>query len=448
MNKHKRCDLFWQAACSAVLADMCYEFLKPLLVELNTWLDRRLVQTCLGLVLAIVMHRHRNQGLLLSELGSYLLSPDRGPAGTKRLSRLLHSPRWEAELVEDFLWQGADRRVEELVAEKKIALAIWDESVLEKAESLHLEGLGPVRSTKAARLKRIKPGYYNPPGGRPIFVPGMNSLAVLVMGPSGPPTLASMQWWTTRGPQATDRRSVERALLADLSQRWGPDVVHVWDRGFAGSPWLTSAFVHAARFILRWPKRYQLRDEQGQLRPAWQFTRGRRSWGHRYLYDARRRCQRKVGVVAVPVYDQTYNQPLWLVVARPGQGREPWYLLTTEPILTLEDAWAIVFAYARRWQVEMAWRFTKSELAFECPRLRDWPARHKFLLIVTLVYAFLLSLLKPAFHSLCQALLAAGCHRTGKRSRETSAPLYRLRIALGRLWLAHPPPFLARLNSG
>jgi hypothetical protein len=96
----------------------------------------------------------------------------------------------------------------------------------------------------------------------------------------------------------------------------------------------------------------------------------------------------------------------------------------------------------------MAWRYTKSELAFESPCLRDWPARHKFLLIATLAYAFLLSLLKPALHTLCQALLAAGCHRTGKRSRETSAPLYRLRIALGRLWLAHPPPFLARLNSG
>ena len=52
-------------------------------------------------------------------------------------------------------------------------LALWDESVVEKSESIKLEGLCAVRSSKAARLKRIKPGFFNPPGGRPIFVPGM-----------------------------------------------------------------------------------------------------------------------------------------------------------------------------------------------------------------------------------------------------------------------------------
>ena len=32
-------------------------------------------------------------------------------------------------------------------------------------------------------------------------------------------------------------------------------------------------------------------------------------------------------------------------------------------------AWRIVFAYARRWRVEMALRFEKTELGFEAPRL-------------------------------------------------------------------------------
>jgi hypothetical protein len=39
-----------------------------------------------------------------------------------------------------------------------------------------------------------------------------------------------------------------------------------WDRGFAGNPWLTQAFVRGARFILRWPKNYNLLDEQEQPR--------------------------------------------------------------------------------------------------------------------------------------------------------------------------------------
>lgn len=449
MCKHKVNWADWQARVrSKVVADGCYAFLKPLLVDLNRKMDRRLVQTFLGATLAIIMHRHRNHGLLLSELGGYLLSPGQAPAGTKRLSRLLHSRRWEAGMVEDFLWQEADKQVEELMSRGKTTLVVWDESVLEKAESLKLEGLGPVRSTKAARLKRIKPGYYNPPGGRPVFVPGMNWLAVLVLGQSGPPTLAAMHWWTTRGQRATDKRSVERAMLAETSWRWGARVLHVWDRGFAGSPWLCSAFVHAVRFVLRWPKGYRLYDEQGRLRKAWEISRGKRSWGHRLCYDARRRCQRKVGVLALPVRERSYDQDLWLVVARRGAGQEPWYLLTNEPIRSIQDAWQIVLAYARRWQVEMTLRFSKSELAFESPRLLTWQPRHKLLLLVTLVYAFLLSLLSSAFYTLSCWLLANWCHRTGKRSRDVSAPLYRLRSALSRLWLTHPPPFLLKLNSG
>ncbi len=45
------------------------KMLWPVLKELKQRVDRRLVKTFLGLVLAIVIHRHRNNGLLLSELG-------------------------------------------------------------------------------------------------------------------------------------------------------------------------------------------------------------------------------------------------------------------------------------------------------------------------------------------------------------------------------------------
>ena len=32
-----------------------------------------------------------------------------------------------------------------------------------------------MRSSKAARLKRIMPGYYNPPAGPPLFVPDLRA---------------------------------------------------------------------------------------------------------------------------------------------------------------------------------------------------------------------------------------------------------------------------------
>ena len=47
------------------------------------------------------------------------------------------------------------------------------------------------------------------------------------------------------------------------------------------------------------------------------------------LWDARRRCERKIGIIAFPVFDPTHHQSLCLVVAR-RKNQSPWYLLTSE----------------------------------------------------------------------------------------------------------------------
>lgn len=222
---------------SAWLEYHLYEFLKPMLWSLNKRIDRRLVNTFMGLLMAIIMHRHRNHGLLLSELGGYMLGPERCRAGTKRISNLLHSKKWKAKLISRYLWQRGTERVEELQTQGELPLVIWDESVLEKPESLEAERLCAVRSSKAQRLKRIKPGYFNPPGGRPIiFVPGFNWLQILVIGRKGPPTLTHFRWWTTRGEHKSTKREKEERVLDKIDTLWGKDVLHIWDRGFAGTP--------------------------------------------------------------------------------------------------------------------------------------------------------------------------------------------------------------------
>lgn len=167
------------------------------------------------------------------------------------------------------------------------------------------------------------------------------------------------------------------------------------------------------------------------------------------IYDARRRCERKTGIVFLPVRLPDFPDcPLTLVVSRPGKGRKPWYLLTNEPIATAEDAWRIVLAYNRCWQVEMSIRYSKSELAFESPRLLAWERRAKLLAIAALVQAFLFSLLDDLLLPLRDWLLDHWCHRTGKRNRSTAVPLYRLRLALSQLWFAYRPLTLPRLNPG
>lgn len=451
MEKHTAKSLPGQGSAnqSQVLADLCYRFVRPLLGELAGRMDRRLVQTFLDLLQVIILHRHRNHGLLLSELGGCLLGAQQAPAGTKRISNLLASLAWKAQAIEDYLWQQADQAIDQRSAPQEDVYVIWDESVLEKAESLKAERLCAVRSSKASRLKRIKPGFFNPPGGRPVFVPGFNWLQLVVTGLHGAPVLAHLHFWTTRGDAQTTRREVEHHLLAQLARRWGRTVIHLWDRGFAGAPWLGLVLLYRVRFIVRWQKHYKLIAPDGRPLKAWQCSRGKRSIDCRLIYDARRRCERKTGIVFLTVHVPDFPDfPLTLVVSRPGKGHLPWYLITNEPVSTAEDAWRIVLAYNRRWQVELSFRYSKSELAFESPRLMKWERREKLLAMVALVQAFLFSLLEDLLLPLRTWLLDHWCHRTGKRSRSTAAPLYRLRLALSQLWLAYRPLTLPRLNPG
>jgi hypothetical protein len=431
------------------LSDQLATFLAPLLRTLDQRLDCRLVSTFLAALIAIVQWRNRNHGLLLSELGAYLLTPEHAPAGTKRVSNLLRSPRWNAKLLADWLWQQAEARVQALRSNGQEPVLVWDGSVLEKSETIKNPDLCAVRSSKARRLKRIRPGFFNPPGGRPICVPGLHWLGLLVLGHSGAPTVAAMQWWTNRGEHTSDQHKELRQLLDRSIDAWGRDVRHLWDREFASGAWLRLMLESNIRFVLRWKKRNKLLDSWGEARKTWEITRGKRSWQYRHLQDSHTGERHKVGVVAVCVTHPRHPQPLWLVVARPGRHYEPWYLLTSDPIRTAEDAWGVVLAYGRRWQIECAWRYSKSELAMESPRVWTWERREKLLLMVTLVYAFFLSLLASEWKELRSWLLRAWCHRTGKRSREVAAPLYRLRSALSRLWQAYlSSPATRRLNSG
>ena len=111
----------------------------PLLRDLDQVLERRLVQTVLNLVFINVMHRHRNHGLVLSELRGHLLGAAPAPASVKRIANLLHSARWSEAGVDDFLWTRADHRIQEPQDAGQPAYVLWAESVLEKPESLKAE---------------------------------------------------------------------------------------------------------------------------------------------------------------------------------------------------------------------------------------------------------------------------------------------------------------------
>src|ERR1700730_639539 len=199
---------------SQEMAQLLENFLSPLLVVLDTFLDKRLVRTFVQCCVAILRFRNTKQGLWLSELGSYMdgyrgLSVN-APAGTKRVGNLLRSLKWSLFHIDQYLLDEADREVKKLREQGKRVFCIWDGSVIEKPESSKIEGLCPVLSSKEKRLNRSRRGLvFNLPAVRPIMVTGMHWTGALIAGKERVPRVALMSWWTTKGEYATKTREKE-----------------------------------------------------------------------------------------------------------------------------------------------------------------------------------------------------------------------------------------------
>jgi hypothetical protein len=427
---------------SQELAQLLEGFLSPLLLVLDRLLDKRLVRTLVQVCVAIIRFRNSKQGLLLSELGSYLdgyagLSIT-APAGTKRISNLLRSIKWSVLHIDRYLLEEADKEVKKLKEQGKRILCIWDGSVIEKPESSKIEGLCPVISSKAKRLQRSRKGLvFNFPPKKAITVTGMQWTGALITGMEGMVKVALMNWWTTKGDYAKRLREQEEMLLRKCIRQWGDILLHIFDRGYSSGPWIQVLQSLRVKFVIRWKKGHFFFNAKGEKKKLWQIGQGKKYLAHKEIHDLHTGEKMPCDIWWAAVWHAAYAYQLYVVKVR--VRKKIWYLITNEQIKTEKQAWEIVFAYRRRWQIETSFRYGKSELAMECPRLWSFENRLKLLSIVTLVYTFLLHLLEPIYQSLVQAVLRFKCHRTGKRCREVIAPLYRLRWAISRLWNdSHP----------
>ncbi|GER88562.1 hypothetical protein KDW_27240 [Dictyobacter vulcani] len=122
---------------SQELAQLLEEFLMPLLIVLDRLIDKRLVRTLVQVCVAIIRFRNNKQGLLLSELGSYLdgyaQQSKTATAGTKRVGNLLRSIKWNFLQIDHYLLEEADKEVTRMREQGKRIICPWDESVIEKA---------------------------------------------------------------------------------------------------------------------------------------------------------------------------------------------------------------------------------------------------------------------------------------------------------------------------
>jgi hypothetical protein len=218
---------------SQEIAQLLEGYLSPLLLILDRLLDKRLVRTFVQCCVAILRFRNNKQGLLLSELGSYMSGYDgfsvNATAGTKRVVNLIRSLKWGCLHVDQYLLDDADKEVKKLKEQGKRILCLWDESVLEKPESSKLEGLCPVVSSKAKRLTRNRKGLvFNFPPKKAITVTGMQWTGALIAGVEGIPKGAIMSWWMTKEDYAKKLREAEEEVLRKYVRKWGNMLLYIF----------------------------------------------------------------------------------------------------------------------------------------------------------------------------------------------------------------------------
>lgn len=65
----------------------------------------------------------------------------------------------------------------------------------------------------------------------PVRVVGMQWSAAVIVGMQGLPHLALSRWWSTKGVFATKLREAQEEAFRVCFRKWGPLVVHLFDRG-------------------------------------------------------------------------------------------------------------------------------------------------------------------------------------------------------------------------
>lgn len=239
-----------------------------------------------------------------------------------------------------------------------------------------------------------------------------------------------MAWWTTTGKHKEDPDNITWRLLCKIAQQIIHPVLHVFDRGYANEKMIRYRLHFEQDFLIRWHKNVYLLYQQERLRID-KISRKTKPRFCRTIYDKERKKTRRISIGWTQVaHPEHAHKSLTLIVVRNiKHAGGPMYLLCSVDIHNAATAWEMVATYAHRWEAEQGFRFLKAEMAIESPRLWFWDNRLKLMAIVTLVYDFLLQTMHQESHWV-MALFRQWCHRTGKRYRNASVPLYRLRLAI------------------
>ena len=385
--------------------------LAPFAQALTSECDVRLVRTAVTLLrfLCASQQHPLKVRAIADALACDLISCQ---AWEKRIQNLLASPKWSHHLVQDSLWQQAHELVELAKFTKRDCLVLWDDSVWEKPETLCDPSLGSVRSLQAKRLNRIRPRYYTPPKGV-TCVPGLR-MSALIVATAKDARIAGCEFFNTREHPRGHAHQVRQQQLSQCVNAWGRQPIHVFDRGYAGWPWLQELLDARVRFTMRWNSAFHIQAE-GKVQPVYHSVSGRKRQ-KLMVWDAHKRKKKARWVIWRQITHPSDSQqrPMWLVVCS-DRKRKPWYLLTNQPIESKEQARTAILQYSRRWEVEQQFWRLKHQMQLQTVQLRKPCKRLKLLNLVMLAQNMLMSL---AFQKeVVIQLLHDWCPRRGRRMR-------------------------------
>lgn len=388
--------------------------------SLDDCIDARLSRTA-NLLLSLLCSAHQPQ-LTLTHLAAQLACFEiTAQAWVKRLDNFLKSQKWNASIIDAQLLQHADEFVDFAEQSQKDCLLLWDDSVFEKPGTEQDPNLCSVHSTKVSYITRPRPGFISKLYWTSI--PGLK-VSGMVMATSKRSRIAHVRLWSSRGEEATDKKTVDAQMLELASQRWGQRVTHVFDRGYYGWPWLEQLLAQQVNFIVRWRSKYHLQAEQTDAKPAYHLVSGRKRTII-YVRDAKLRKRKRRKIVWRQVYHPKQpDVPLYLVVCSDGK-RTPWYLLTNKVIETKEDARTIILSYSRRWEIEQVFRRNKTSQQSQSIQLRNKDKREKMYKLTLLAQNEILALNENK--EVVKELLGQMCPRRGKRlNEEIKVPFERI----------------------
>jgi hypothetical protein len=393
----------------------------PLLTQLGTAMERRLVRSVREALVAILVHPRPSQALMLTTFAEQSPHRPRLLHTVKRFYRLLHHPNFSAQTVERWLLQrgcqGWDPGADELV--------LIDGSELIKPYGVRMEYLARVPNPLSKQGgSKTMPGYWLLAAVRTTLTKGMAQIL-------------GWQLYSTRQPGCRSENRTTEQFLDHLLARVGRQAVLVMDRGFGRFALLGHLAAQQARFVVRLTAKRDFGvDDEGMIHLALLAYRLPLVY-ERVVYDPLQKQEVLARYGFRRVHRAGIAGELTLVVQWLADIEEPWLLLTNEPVHREADAWRIVQIYWRRMEVEQTFRFLKSEVGLDSFRVREFAAIERMVALGMVIYAFLIALLHTGgtlVSTLCQLTRWLGL----KGEKETA---YKLRWGINRLLTCLPPGY-------